>query len=144
MVIWDNLCQLLRAREISVEDVSNKVCNLTETHIVNHNRFPCQTSLPCQRDRHVCVEYMNQCCPAMTAHTAHTIMVPPMSSEAVQHVGHAGHMAHIGSFSNHKTAGDTSQLYGKTCMSNTMYVHATQPFSVPGISAITEAWAAQY
>lgn len=25
MAIWDNLCQLLRARQISVEDVSNKV-----------------------------------------------------------------------------------------------------------------------
>ena len=26
MNIWDNLCDLLRARKVSVEDVSNKVC----------------------------------------------------------------------------------------------------------------------
>ena len=54
MVIWDNLCQLLRAREISVEDVSNKVCNLTETHTVNYNIFSSQTLLPCQLDKHLC------------------------------------------------------------------------------------------
>ena len=61
----------------------------------------------------------------MTAHTAHTMTVPSIISEAVQHAGHAGHMARIVSILDHKIPGETSQVYGKICMSNTMYVHVT-------------------
>ena len=45
MDLWDRLCCLLRARTVSVEDVSNKVINILQGFA--YNRFACAMSKLC-------------------------------------------------------------------------------------------------